>query len=446
MQNNIIDKLGIAQPTPNNAYADLHRVYWDTRKGKNEQVRLVASDDGKTFNIIRGREGVRVGPDKSRSFGPYDIKEYGAEFQKLLDQGFLCTFDKAPKEVKLKEKEGYEPMPDPYVDEIIKGLVECSRQAFEETYTVSIKRILDIPPENVDEARKVLRFLDGEKDHLSEREFNQALMVVYEVLPRKIDNLQKVIAKTPEDFAPIIQRESEMISMLEAQIKQAAVQAVTVTTKPNICKNYGFDVRPVTPEEKDEIFSRLHGIDPGSGDTYDVRQYYKSGMRIIYNDDNEINTRFEKYCDSHCIGTSDYEHGMKLLFHGSGTENFWNIMKIGWLLNPDADICGKAYGNGIYFAPSSEKSINYASSRSTWRAADNSVRAFLSMADVAVGKIYDVEHSSNGIPRDAHQLEEKCPGADCLWAFGGNGCTFRHDEVVVYRECQARMKYLIEVS
>lgn len=431
----------------NHTFADLHHTYWDARKGKNDQVRFTASSDGKTFMILKGREGVRVGKDKPRAYGPYDIADFDKEYERLIRQGFLCTFDKAPEELKLKEESSYAPMSDPTVDDIVNGLVQCSRQAFEEMYSVSVKRIADIPKTNIDTARQILRAMDNEKDTLSEREFNHGLMLVYEILPRRIDNLQKMIARSRNDFSAILLREADGINMLESQIQQAQIKKAVATHKPNICEAYGFEIRPVTPEEKDEILEHLVGND--NGDPYDCRGNYRFGMRIIYDDDNPINTRYEGYCNGHGIGTDDYEHGQSLLFHGSGTENYWNIVKVGWMTNPDADICGKAYGNGIYFAPSAMKSINYASNSSMWRAADNSKAAFLSMADVATGILYDVENAGPGgsrgeIPRVASDLERICPGADCLWAYGGN--RFRHDEVIVYRECQARAKYLIEVA
>ena len=41
---------------PNTCYADMHHVALDVKKGINEQIKLVAGEDGKTFSIIRGRE------------------------------------------------------------------------------------------------------------------------------------------------------------------------------------------------------------------------------------------------------------------------------------------------------------------------------------------------------------------------------------------------------
>lgn len=76
---------------PNTCYADMHHVALDVKKGINEQIKLVAGEDGKTFSIIRGREGVRVGLQKARAIGPYPIEEFQNEYGKLIRRGFRLT-------------------------------------------------------------------------------------------------------------------------------------------------------------------------------------------------------------------------------------------------------------------------------------------------------------------------------------------------------------------
>lgn len=130
---------------PNTCYADMHHVALDVKKGINEQFKLVAGEDGKTFSIIRGREGVRVGLQKARAIGPYPIEEFQNEYGKLIRRGFRLTFDRAPSELVVKGNGKYKKMPDVDTEDIVSSLVEVSRQAFEDYYTVDTKRITDIP-------------------------------------------------------------------------------------------------------------------------------------------------------------------------------------------------------------------------------------------------------------------------------------------------------------
>ena len=92
---------------PNTCYADMHHVALDVKKGINEQIKLVAGEDGKTFSIIRGREGVRVGLQKARAIGPYPIEEFQNEYGKLIRRGFVRTCCKRKREIQEDAGCGY---------------------------------------------------------------------------------------------------------------------------------------------------------------------------------------------------------------------------------------------------------------------------------------------------------------------------------------------------
>lgn len=60
------------------------------------------------------------------------------------------------------------------------------------------------------------------------------------------------------------------------------------------------------------------------------------------------------------------DHGnRRLLFHGSRLANYMGILSQGLLLNPNAPVTGKMFGNSLYFACTSTKSANYCYAYST---------------------------------------------------------------------------------
>ena len=72
------------------------------------------------------------------------------------------------------------------------------------------------------------------------------------------------------------------------------------------------------------------------------------------------------------------------------------------------------------------------------------------MFKVATGNIYDVYGEGNGkAPHNYEDFHEDHPDKDCCWAYSrstyGNSYLC-NDEVIVYREDQATIKYLIEFS
>ena len=137
----------------------------------------------------------------------------------------------------------------------------------------------------------------------------------------------------------------------------------------------------------------------------------------------------------------------KLLFHGSRSENFWSIIKTGLVLRPtNAVITGKMFGYGCYYAPKCAKSIGYTSLSGSYWAHGGNNTAYMALFDVAYGTPYDVYNfDSKYYNLDYNKLQQFKPGANCLHAHADKGM-LRNDEIVVYKEEQMTIKYLIEIG
>lgn len=122
---------------------------------------------------------------------------------------------------------------------------------------------------------------------------------------------------------------------------------------------------------------------------------------------------------------------VNLLYHGSRTENFLNILQSGLRIKPPgAAHTGSMFGNGIYFADQSTKSANYC-----W--GFNRVRGtfYMMVCEVAVGKMFDLQHADSSI-RSAPKGYNSVRGV--------KGSSLLHNEVIVYNESQANIRYIIE--
>lgn len=69
---------------------------------------------------------------------------------------------------------------------------------------------------------------------MSVKEFNDSLCIVYEVLPRRIDNLWKLVARKSEDFQIIIKRETDAINLMEEKIAEAKRELSLLLKKPSV--------------------------------------------------------------------------------------------------------------------------------------------------------------------------------------------------------------------
>ena len=135
------------------------------------------------------------------------------------------------------------------------------------------------------------------------------------------------------------------------------------------------------------------------------------------------------------------EHGKKVggvqeLWHGTRAGNLLSILKGGFVIPPsNAPHCtGRLFGNGVYFANASTKSLNYAYGYWAGGGARDE-NCFMFLADVAMGKHY--------VPKYGEHLPKA--GYDSTWA-KRNESGVQNDELIVYSTDQICPRYLIEFA
>ena len=119
-------------------------------------------------------------------------------------------------------------------------------------------------------------------------------------------------------------------------------------------------------------------------------------------------------------------------------------MSNGLILNPNAVITGKMFGKGLYSALQPQKSFNYTSYHNSYWAHGSSDRAFMGLYEVHYGKPYIVsDFNSKYYDFNYNKLREE-GDYDCLQKKKKKGM-LRNDEIVVYREDQMDIRYLVEL-
>ena len=97
----------------------------------------------------------------------------------------------------------------------------------------------------------------------------------------------------------------------------------------------------------------------------------------------------------------------------------------------------KAFGNGIYFAPRAKKSIGYSSLLGSYWTGGTQHKGYLAVYKVLFKNQKDVDvyhpYSLRNIkPHDA--------------VYAHKGVSLRNDEVIIFREQQATLQYIIELN
>lgn len=108
------------------------------------------------------------------------------------------------------------------------------------------------------------------------------------------------------------------------------------------------------------------------------------------------------------------------------------------MLNPNAIITGKMWGNGIYFAPSAQKSWGYTSVGKWTNGSAQTV--FMGLYETAYGNPY----FPNNLMHGTREFLEK-ERADCLHA-KASVCGLLNDEIIFFSEEAICIQYLVEFS
>lgn len=413
----------------NKEYIELGFVKESAGRGVNSQVIMEAIGGGE-FRLTEGRVGIKIGRLKPRSF-TFPMERWDEILSKKLRQGYMVTKNRKMERKEVKKSgilyagENFATIQDTGVREIFGRLCRFADNAIQENFTITID---DISDEMLSLGKEILGGLATEYEKMSVTEFNSKLKILYAAIPRRIDNLSKLLANRKAQFRDIISQEQDLYDILYSQVRQNSLSANAGVNKDVLCY-LGLEWRCASDEEEQMLKNKL-GSESGR---------FVQAWRIT---NQKTEAAFEKYCQSEHLTEPD---GISHLFHGSRNENFFSIITNGLTINPTGVvITGKAYGNGTYFAPAAVKSMGYTSRSGSKWASGNSPTGFLGVYKVATGKRYNGKNGCDS-SLNYRKLQEICPGAHCTWAEAR--CSgFMMDEVIVYQDQQSAIEYLVEVG
>jgi poly [ADP-ribose] polymerase len=266
---------------------------------------------------------------------------------------------------------------------MIQEIRDASVQFMKKYYTVKAQ---DVTQKMIDEAYVIIQQLKNNTTNTYR--FNNQLEDLFNKVPRKMNKVSEYIAKDESDFDKIIEREEELLDSLEKIVqsqKSDVKNNQKATSNKTILEANDLVIRPVTFEEEDYILQKL------KEKTSQGRSNEDNYIRAYRVDNKQTEKAFKAFCKDNKLKT---HKGTHFYFHGTKFENLWSIFKTGLTVNPKAATTGKAFGNGIYFAEQSEKSLGYTNiaGKSKWGVSGNRNTSYLLMYEVATGKS-EIAHS-----------------------------------------------------
>ena len=316
---------------------------------------------------------------------------------------------------------------DTTVRNLMNRLIEFAQLAISENYTVTYT---DVTPEMIRKAQNALTSLRTVSLSGGPEEFNEHLLSLMRIIPRKIDRrngVQSAMASSRSDYASIVVRETDLLDVMESQIRIAQVREDST----DLLTKLGLQIRVASEEETRLVKSHL-----GSSLTPQLKAVY----RVI---NLATEAAFQDYIrKEERSGNAPFQ--TKLLWHGSRNQNWLSILQNGLVLNPNAIITGKMFGQGIYFAPSSAKSWGYTSGLGARYTEGGSETAIMGLYTTAYGKPYEVYSWAgdwNGY--NYTRLKKEHPDCNCVHAKADRGM-LRNDEIIFYSENQVTVSFLCE--
>lgn len=399
----------------------------------NSSVEFFQKEGSKVFSIRSGKTQMKIGVTKQRDKEyPEDAWDTMVSFYE--NSGYVPIGDKKVETLSVQSGgQKFAPISDKTFLPVLNRMVSANDAMIEELFS---KSVLDVPDERIQLVQQTLIEMVKAGDKMPVKEFNNKLLkVVWTQIPRAQNQLCEKLAKSPKDYPAIIQREQEILDNLVQLLNKARKSGKVEITDTILSANNLFE-RPVTAEEK----KLLKDLMTDKSSMY-VRAW-RTGSK-------EQDERFEQCCKEH--GYTEENGGVQYLFHGTGFSNIWSIWTNGLYLNPEVlksnvRICGKAFGYGLYFAPYIYKSMGYCSNDF---GSGRHAHGYMLVFKVMTGNPYYIYRDKNPKrPNHWKDFHRDHPDMDCCWAESGssNGgfMRLRWDEVIVYREEQAALQYIIE--
>lgn len=358
----------------------------------------------------------------------YPSSSFESIYRKKVNEGYTDQTDLHEDIVSLSDDGNYKAIENRDVCSLVDLLRTYANEVIRKSYSISSKNVTNAMIEAAKEKINQLYTVS------SLEQFNEILLELFSIIPRKMKRVDDYIAKDVSEFKKILSDEEDLLDTMSGQVTQnsrhSKATANTNSSNKTILEENGLEIRPCTEAELEQIRKFLGTESQGKL------------KRAFYVKNIETEEKFDMYCKKHKISRRD----VKFLYHGSRNQNWWNILIQGLMLKPNKKVIrtGSMFGNGLYFAPRAKKSIGYTSlSGSYWTKGDANT-GFLAVYKVAYKNPLTV-YSWNSSYSTFNKMDMKAHGKDALFASKEQGMLV-NDELIVYDEHQATIRYLLELS
>ena len=393
-----------------------------TSNNNNKYYKMIPNGD--IFTVEYGRVGT------SCQHASYPISQWNKKYKEKISKGYVDQTHLVQDLIQKEESKNqtiYKSIENKAIADIVQRLQDMAHKTVQSNYKISSNQVTQAM---VDEAQNIINELSKKN---TVKEFNETLLRLFSVIPRKMKNVNDYIAHNKSDFVVIIKNEQDLLDVMRGQVITHTVyndsndSDIEQIKQETILDAMGLVFEEVSDKDIRVIKSLLG----------DCKNKFYAAWKVT---NIKTQKRFDDFVNTEKISNT------KLLWHGSRNENWWSIINTGLVLRPtNAVITGKMFGYGIYYAPKAQKSLGYTSLDGSYWARGKSDSAFMALMEVAYGKPYDVySFDSKYYNFNYEKLQTNCKGSNCLHAHAGQ--MLKNDEIIIYKEEQCTIKYLVEIK
>ena len=158
---------------------------------------------GDTWTAEYGRVG------SSAQKREYPINQWDKKYNEKIKKGYVDQTNLIQDLIRVKKKKTssstYKEIENKVIAEIVERLQQMARKAISDNYTISSNKVTQAM---VDEAQGILTKLLSIND---KNQFNDTLLNLFTVIPRKMKNVSQYLAKSQDDYSNIIQTEQDLL-------------------------------------------------------------------------------------------------------------------------------------------------------------------------------------------------------------------------------------------
>lgn len=410
-----------------------------TENNNNKYYNCFPNGDG-TFTVKYGRVG---GHETTTS---YPMSKWNSQINSKLKKGykdnsaFMTDFieDSKVEEKDKDEQDEFSVIQNLSVRSIIKRLFDYANKVVQASYKVSASVVTQ---GMVDKAQEYIDYLAQNYEKMSLKEFNEYLIKIFTVIPRRMSKVNDYLADNNNDFIKLIDREQDTLDAMRGQVYKKVEKPVMEenNNKENVKVTSVLDKMGIIMEDAtDEDVAKIKkAMGDASG------KFYKA-WRVTNKDTEEA---YQKFVNENNIGNR------KLCCHGSRNQNFFNILKTGLKIRPSCAIyTGSLLGDALYFSNPElwhgvAKSIGYTSLRGYWTGEHQNC-GFIAFFECALGESHVINTHDGWHNTNLKKIRSLGKNVWSLHLKGAGHSSYNtviNDEITVYDERQVTIRYLVEI-